>query len=152
MVNEYQQRFYLPAVQRQRELLADGASEAKRLSVFHKRLKDRWKELHIEIPESDHEGPFQVEDTFTVSAVANLGDLKPEEVDVELYYGRMKGADELEKGYTQNMDMVEDRGDGSYLFRCTVTCRDSGRYGFTVRIGPHADDWIRFTPGLLTWA
>jgi starch phosphorylase len=48
--------------------------------------------------------------------------------------------------------MAEDRGEGSYLFRCTVTCKDSGRYGFTVRIVPRADDWIRFTPGLITWA
>jgi len=152
MVNEYQQRFYLPAVQRHRELLADGGAEAKRLSILHKRLRDCWKDIRIEAPERDHEGPFQVEDTFTVSAVAHLGSLYPDEVDVELYYGRMKGTAELEIGLTQKMEMVEDRGEGSYLFRCTVTCRDSGRYGFTVRIGPRADDWIRFTPGLLTWA
>ncbi len=152
MVNKYQQRFYLPAVQRHRELLADGGAEAKRLSILHKRLRDCWKDIRIETPERDHEGPFQVEDTFTVSAVAHLGSLNPDEVDVELYYGRMKGTAELEIGLTQKMEMVENRGEGSYLFRCTVTCRDSGRYGFTVRIGPRADDWIRFTPGLLTWA
>ena len=152
MVNEYQQRFYLPAVQRQRELLEDNADEAKRLSVLHKRLKDSWKEIRIDFPERDHEGPFQVDDTFTVDAVAHLGDLRPEEVDVELYFGRMRGTAEMEKGFTQVMTMVEDRGQGSHLYRCTVKCQDSGRYGFTVRIVPRGDDWIRFTPGLITWA
>ena len=152
MVNEYQQRFYLPAVQRQRELLEDNADEAKRLSVLHKRLKDSWKDIRIDFPERDHEGPFQVDDTFTVDAVAHLGDLRPEEVDVELYFGRMRGTAEMEKGFTQVMTMVEDRGQGSHLYRCTVTCQDSGRYGFTVRIVPRGDDWIRFTPGLITWA
>ncbi len=152
MVNEYQQRFYLPAVQRSRELLVDKGAEAKRMSVLHKRLIDRWKEIRVEIPERDHEGPFQVEDAFTVSTTVHLGSLKPEEVDVELYYGRMRRIGELNKGSTQEMAMVEDLGNGNYLYRCMVSCQDSGRYGFTVRVVPRADEWIRFTPGLLTWA
>lgn len=152
MVGEYQQRYYLPAVQRHRELMADNAAEARRLSVLHKRLKDLWDEIRVGLPERDHEGPFQVEDTFSVSTVVSLGSLTPEEVDVELYYGRMRRTAELNKGATQQMNMIEDRGEGDYLYRCTVTCKDSGRYGFTVRVVPRADDWIRFTPGLLTWA
>jgi len=58
----------------------------------------------------------------------------------------------LSKGDTQQMTMAEDKGEGHYLYKCTVTCRDSGRYGFTVRVVPRADEWIRYTPGLLTWA
>jgi starch phosphorylase len=93
-----------------------------------------------------------VEDDFNVSVQIYLGDLLPEEIDVQLYYGRMKRIGELEKGLTQKMAMVEDLGEGQYRYKCTVTCLDSGRYGFTVRVGPQADDWIRYTPGLLTWA
>ncbi|MDA8141720.1 MAG: alpha-glucan family phosphorylase [Desulfobacteraceae bacterium] len=152
MVGEYQLRYYLQAVQRQRELLANEAAEAKRLAVLHKRLKDLWKEIRVEVPERDHEGPFQVEDAFNVSTMVHLGSLKPEEVDVELYYGPMRRTAELDKGFTQQMNMLEDRGNGKYLYRCTVTCRDSGRYGFTVRVLPRADDWIRFSPGLISWA
>ena len=152
MVGDYQQRFYIPSVQRHRELVADNAVEAKRLSVLHKRLKDLWKEIRVDFPERDHEGPFQVDDEFKVSTIVHLGALTPDEVDVELYYGRMVRTAELSKGLTQPMTMAVDRGNGNYLYRCTVTCRDSGRYGFTVRVVPRADDWIRFTPGLLTWA
>jgi glycogen phosphorylase len=152
MVGDYQQRFYIPSVQRHKELVADNAAEAKRLSVLHKRLKDLWKQIRVEFPERDHEGPFQVDDNFKVSTLVHLGDLTPDEVDVELYYGRMVRTAEVSKGLTQPMTMVENRGRGSYLYRCTVTCRDSGRYGFTVRVVPRADDWIRYTPGLLTWA
>jgi glycogen phosphorylase len=152
MVGDYQQRFYIPSVQRHKELVAENAAEARRLSILHKRLKDLWKQIRVESPERDHEGPFQVDDNFKVSTIVHLGDLKPEEVDVELYYGRMLRTAELSKGLTQPMAMVESRGSGNYLYRCTVTCRDSGRYGFTVRVVPRADDFIRYTPGLLTWA
>jgi starch phosphorylase len=151
MVHDYQQRFYLPAVQSFKELMADDAAEARRLSVLHKRLMESWEEIRVESPERDSEGPFQVEDQFKVSSIVHLGALNPEEVDVELYYGRMRRT-ELQKGLTLQMTMVENRGNGGYLYSCTVTCRDSGRYGFTVRVVPRADDWIRYTPGLLTWA
>jgi glycogen phosphorylase len=152
MVGEYQRRFYLPAVRRRRELLADAAQEAKRLSVLHARLKALWSEIQIQPPERDAEGPFQVHDRFQVSANVRLGAIRPDEVKVELYYGLIKSLNQLKEETTLEMDMVEDRGEGDYLYRCTLICTDSGRYGFTVRVVPNADDWIRTTPGLLTWA
>ena len=152
MVNEYQKRFYFQAVKRRRELLADNAREARELSVQHARLKELWDQIRIQTPVRDAEGPFQVEDQFQVSVIVHLGALQPDEVDVELYYGRIKSLKELEDKTTLKMDMIENREAGDYLFRCTVTCADSGRYGFTVRVVPRADDWIRYTPGLLTWA
>ncbi len=152
MVDEYQQRFYLPAIERQATLLADEAREAKALSELHQRLKEKWKQIHVDPPLRDQDGPFQVEDAFHVSAQVHLGEILPDEVDVELYYGRIKRIDELIQGSPQPMQMVEDQGEGNFLYRCEVTCGDSGRYGFTVRVVPRADDWIKYTPGLLTWA
>ena len=152
MVHEYLTRFYVPAVKRRGELLTDNAKEAKRLSVLHAYLKKSWNEISVELPQRDSEGPFQVGDTFTVSARAHLGAIEPDMVDVELYYGRLQSLNRLEMGLTQTMEIAEDQGNGDYLYRCTVACQDSGRYGFTVRVAARADDWIRYAPGLLTWA
>lgn len=152
MVHEYDQRFYRPAIVRRASLLADDGREARHLSKLHQRLKEKWKQIRIDPPVRDKDGPFQVEDAFDVTANVNLGDLHPDEVDVELYYGRIKRSDELIEGSPQPMQMVDDRGEGNYLYRCQVVCGDSGRYGFTVRVAPRADDWIKYTPGLLTWA
>jgi starch phosphorylase len=152
MVENYEQRFYLPADQRKQALLANDAQEAKHLSQLHHRLKAKWTQICIDPPIRDQDGPFQVEDSFTASARVHLGDINPDEVDVELYYGRIKDIDKLLKGFPLPMDMVQDQGDGNYLYRCVVTCGESGRYGMTVRVVPRADDWIKYTPGLLTWA
>jgi glycogen phosphorylase len=152
MISEYQSRFYLPAVKRRAELLADDAQEAKRLSVLHSYLKEHWKEIQVGLPQRDHDGPFQVGDTFKVTAKVHLGTIEPDKVDVELYYGQLQSLGSLADGTTQSMEIAENQGDGDYLFQCTVACRDSGRYGFTVRVAPRADDWIRYTPGLLAWA
>jgi starch phosphorylase len=40
----------------------------------------------------------------------------------------------------------------TYLYCCQLPCTDSGRYGFTVRVTPNADAWVRYRPQLLTWA
>jgi starch phosphorylase len=152
MVGEYQKRFYFPAIRRRLELLADDAKEAKRLSELHARLKKEWNQIRVQSPARDAEGPFQVEDRFQVSVIIHLGNILPEEIEVELYYGRIKTLKELKDNSTLKMEMVENRGSGDYLYRCTVICSDSGRYGFTVRVVPNADDWIRYSPGLLTWA
>ncbi len=152
MLMDYQTRFYLPAIKRRAGLLADNAQKAKKLSVLHAYLKKEWNEIRVDLPQSDHDGPFQVGDTFTVSAQVHLGSIEPDMVNVELYYGRLQSLNKLVKGLTQTMTIAEDQGDGDYLYRCTVDCRDSGRYGFTVRVAARADDWIKYTPGLLTWA
>ncbi len=152
MVGEYRDRFYVPALERRRQLLAEDAGEARALSVLHASLKKSWHEIRIGSPIRDLDGPFQVGDTFHVTVDVHLGSIRPDMVDVELYYGRLQRLGKLEAGQTQPMTIAEDREDGNYLYGCTVQCEDSGRYGFTVRVAPRADDWIRYTPGLLTWA
>jgi starch phosphorylase len=98
------------------------------------------------------DGPFRVNDNFAVTAPVNLGELKPEEVRVELAYGNIVGLERLANRKVARMTVAEDWGKGNYLYRCELVCDNPGRFGFTVRVSPEADDWIRYTPGLITWA
>jgi len=152
MVQEYKDRFYVRAFRRRKELLADGGREAKQLSILHADLQKSWSDIRADLPQRDLDGPFQVGDTFQVTVHVHLGSILPEMVVVELYFGRLQSLGKLVEGQTQTMEIAEDRGSGNFLYRCQVTCKDSGRYGFTARVAPQADDWIKYTPGLLTWA
>jgi starch phosphorylase len=87
-----------------------------------------------------------------VTTKVTLGELRPEEVDVELYYKNLKTGDPLAASNTRQMTMEEDLGNGEYLYACDLTCNHSGRFGFTARVTPRGDDRIKFAPGLLTWA
>jgi starch phosphorylase len=87
-----------------------------------------------------------------VTCRVNLGDLFPEEVRVQLYYGRLRSNDELHGARTKDMWIHESLGQGNYIFACTVTCEDSGRFGYTVRTVPRGDDILASTPGLIRWA
>ena len=71
---------------------------------------------------------------------------------MELYNGKLRSIDTLLPGTTQTMEVEEDLGSGMYRYSCLLPCKSSGRFGFTVRVSPKEDDFLRFTPGLITWA
>jgi starch phosphorylase len=152
MVDEYARRFYLPAVERFQTLTQNEAVEAKRLRDHRERLKAHWSKIEVLLPIKESEGPFRVGEKLKVTAAVYLGELRPDEVDVELYYGHLKSLDMLKDGATEPMFMTEERGNGDYLYSCIVTCNSSGRFGFTARITPRGDDLTKYSPGLITWA
>ncbi|QTA82178.1 Putative glycogen phosphorylase [Desulfonema limicola] len=152
MVAEYNERFYTPATNHLHNLLVDDARESRELALKHERYKNFWKDVKIEQPELQVKGPFKVGDTFQASTIVNLGELRPDEVEVELYFGVLKSVDTLPPGQAQHMQMLEAHGNGQYLYSCNVKCRYSGRYGFTARVVPRGDYKTRFEPGLITWS
>lgn len=152
MVKRYENHFYIPAAKQFRKLLDQQAAAARRLQEQRNRLLRHWKQVRIEPPIQQSRGPFRVGDALQVTAVVNLGELQPEEVDVELYYGSLKHVDALNASHTLPMQAEENRGNGNYLYRCTLPCDFAGRFGFTARITPNGDDWIKQSPGLVRWA
>ena len=152
MVSEYTQRFYAPASKRLVELLDNNAAEARRLSVQHQRFQKHWGDIKVNAPVREDEGPFVVNDAFVVTVPITLGELKPEEVEVSLAYGRLKSLDTISATQYEPMVVADDESNGKYIYKCVVTCKNPGRFGFTVRVTPNADEWTRHTPGFITWA
>ena len=152
MVAEYENRFYLPAAKRYDALLANQAEEAKKLTSQISRLRSLWKDIEIKPPVRHAHGPCRVGEKFEITSEVSLAELTPEEVDVELYYGQMKSLEDLDASKSEPMRVLEDNGNGHYLYGCALNCQNSGRFGFTVRVTPRGDGRVKSTPGLLTWA
>lgn len=152
MVDNYYQNFYTPAIKRFYELTSDDAAEAMRLTTFHERLRKKWSGISIDTPIRQESGPFRVGESLSVTSDVTLGDLKPEEVKVELYYGRVKSVESLMHGNTLEMEVKSKLAAGKYRYECLLPCQTAGRFGFTVRVTPRGDDLIANTPGLITWA
>ncbi len=152
MIDKYETLFYLPAVKRLKELRDNDSAEAKNLRDLHSRLQNQWDTIRIDHPVRDADGPFRVGETFKVTSHVSLGNLNPDEVEVELYYGKMKSIETLTTSNVNQMTVSEDLGNGKFLYGCTITCSTSGRYGFTARVVPSGDTMIKFSPGFITWA
>ncbi len=152
MVSEYEKRFYLPANRQFEQLVADGGFQARQLKELHHRYLAKWDQITVEPPVNSEKGPFLVNQSFEVTTVVNTGELLPEELNVELYYGKVRHVDQLESPRVKLMSLKEERSANTYLYSIQLPCTDSGRYGFTVRVTPNADEWIKFRPKLVTWA
>jgi len=64
----------------------------------------------------------------------------------------MKAVDALQDVNTIPMTVVENLGNGNYRYGSQVPCELSGRYGFTARVTPAGDDYLKFMPNLITWS
>ena len=152
MASEYESHFYKPAAKRIDDLLANEAAEAKEIAAQLRRLTLHWKHIRVDSMDRDSTGPFRVGEHFGINASIFLGELRPDEVLVELYYGYAKSADQIESSHTLEMTVKEERGNGHYHYICNLPCKTSGRYGFTVRVKPKGDPYLQSSPTLITWA
>jgi len=152
MAAQYEERYYGPAAQHHDDLVAEEAVRARQMAAQLARLQSRWSAIRIHPPVKDSLSIFRVGDSFGVSVEVELGELTPEEVDVELYFGPLKGVDSFRSGRTQPMAVAQDLGGGRHRYVCTLGCNQSGRYGFTARVTPRGDDRLKFTPKLISWA
>ncbi len=153
MVQEYNQLFYSEARKQYESLLADNAKRAKHLVKQRRRLESLWHKVALETPQADQAlGVFYVGQKLTVTCNVQLGELGPDEVDVQVYYGPVNSANEITRGSVANMTLVEDNGESGKVYKYQITCESTGRYGFTTRATPRGGDWKHVAPGFIAWA
>ncbi len=152
MVAEYNTKFYTPAMENYKLLLDDDAQKAKELANTRKHLKSAWPGVSVSYPQVDKDvSMLHVGDEFTVTTEVNLGDLTPDEVSVEVYHGDVSSDNLIAQSRSDVMEVAEELDNGRYLYRYTVICKASGRYGFTVKVVPVGNEWKNAMPGFITW-
>jgi starch phosphorylase len=153
MVAEYQERYYVPARETYNKLLGDNAATVETLVKQHARLNRLWGHVSIGTPHYDLElGKLHVGDTFSITTDVHLGELKPDEVDVQVYYGPVNSELHITHGRVAIIPVGEPVGDGNYRYQHELACEHAGRYAFTTRVTPKGDDWSHVMPGFMTWA
>ena len=152
MVREYSARYYVPASRNFSQLTADSAQKAKELALVQSRLIALWGGIRLSPPKLATESEFTVGDTFRITIQIILGELSPEEVEVQIYHGKIRSSDYVEGSRAETMWLQETVSEGTHIYACTITCADSGRFGYTARVIPKGDEALSHTPGLITWA
>lgn len=151
MVRDYSTRFYIPASRNFNQLTEDSAWKAKELALTQSRLAALWAGIRLSTPKLTTEAEFTVGDTFRITIEVFLGELSPEEVEVQIYHGKFRSSDHLEGSRAETMWLQETIAEGTHIYACTITCSDSGRFGYTARVIPKGDEVLKNTPGLITW-
>lgn len=156
MVGEYCDTCYVPAARRVKQLLdEDGrATRVKALAAWKAGVAAHWQEIRIGDVTADRpaDEDLKVGDQLQVQAQIQLGALKPTDVTVQLYYGRLDAEGLIVKSQAVPMLIAQSKGEGSYVFAGAIPCQTSGRHGYTLRILPyHPDLGNPFEMGLVLW-
>ena len=154
MVRDYTQLCYVPSAERSERLMENDQERAKALAAWKAKLRQEWGRVRIERVWADRsEGQeLQVGDQLQVQAQVHLGELKPTDVAVELFYGPLNAESLIVQGEVLSTLIAQSKGKGTYVFAGAITCRTSGRHGYALRIVPKHDDLGNpFEMGLILW-
>ncbi len=163
MVTQYTDRYYLKGSRRYLELIGNNYAKAIESSRRKEELRRHWNQIRCsakvmsEMPSGTDMYSTPVKDQINVQAEVILGELKPEEVIVEIY------AEELTQGnghlpgvnrFPMKLEGEEDNnGETVHYYKGAFSMGESGEHGFTVRVIPNYPDL--FHPqelGLVRWA
>ena len=155
MVTEYVERFYLPAAEHVWELMLDDMAGARALAEWVERVRAEWahlgfEEVHVEAPES-----LAVGTAMPITVRVRLGNLTPDDVWVEAYYGPL-GADGTIDPRNAGTVIMESKGQvapGVYEYTGAIPARSSGSNGYTVRLLPRNTELVTpYELHLIRWA
>ena len=137
MLREYVDRLYLPAAHAGRAASASGHAAARDLAAWKSRVRSAWPAVHVAHVESGGvDTTPQVGEQLHVRAFVELGELEPEDVAVELVYGRARAGDALSDVAHAALELESRELGRPAVFTGEVPLTRAGSFGYTVRVVP----------------
>jgi glycogen phosphorylase len=152
MVWEYGERFYVPAARGFAEMTANRAARARALADWKARIALLWPTVKIEGVHPLRVGAYRVGEGFELAADVSLGEIAPDEVAVEVYFGPLDAQRAIVEPRTERLRLEASPGGGRHRYSGTIPCDRSGMLGYAVRARPaHPDANNLLATGLMTW-
>jgi starch phosphorylase len=142
MVAEYLSELYEPSHKMWLEISADNFEAARKKSMWDSRVNDTWSRVRFV---GFGEGPgdqVMSGSAVPLKATIDLAGLSPSEVRVEAVVGQIGINGELQDIYTLPLQ-PQSNGNGNtseVTFEAEFTVQQTGRLGYSVRIGPNHFD------------
>jgi starch phosphorylase len=139
MVKEYAARMYVPSIARCTELAANELAGAAALASWKRRVHESWGSVRV-LDVGAKASEVRVGEAIPVEARVALGDLRPDDVAVELYYGPTLGGHDLAdiagRAQRARMHVVATNDDGTHTFAGTIPTLETGSHAFAARVMP----------------
>ena len=137
MVKEYVTRLYVPAAEAQRAIGAQSYAGARELAAWKQRVRDSWPLVAVTHVESGGvDSVPQVGDILHVRAHVQLDGLSPDDVAVEVVYGRAREGDNLESTHRVALEAETSIPGVAVQFSGSVPLTRAGSFGYNVRVVP----------------
>jgi starch phosphorylase len=158
MVQQYTEKFYLKAYGNRNKLVADNWQKAKSFTKWKKNLLKNWNNLKfISVNHLVNENELKIGSEYKVRADIALGNLTNDDVEVQIYYGKLNSVDTAENNSFETMKCITCKAgkkpeNNVYTYEGTLICNTTGEFGYTLRILPKHPLLInKFELGVIKW-
>jgi len=152
MLSEYTNRIYFPAALRANKLLKDNYTIAKELAHWKEKMRDNWDSVRFLKVSAGSVEDLSVNSQLKVQAEVFLDGLQVDDVDVQIYYGRVDADGSIVDGRFSSMKFEKSPDSKKYIYIGEINHWESGLNGYTIRIIPkHSALAHPFEDGLIHW-
>ncbi len=151
MIKEYLNKFYLPAASSKLDCCENNFLKVKEFIQWKKKIRENWSAIKIYDVKCSCNQKVVVGQNVKIQASVFLGTLSPDDVSVEIFYGKLNGSDTLESGNIAEMKAMKNLESG-FLYEGEIPNQLTGLKGYTIRILPkHKMFTNKFEMGLIYW-
>jgi glycogen phosphorylase len=138
MVTEYTEKYYYKGLNRRKFILENDWEEGKKFSKWKATLLKNWKNIKfVSISEDSPKSEMKVDTAYKISCEVDLGKLTPDDVEVQIYYGKIDNINEANANSYVVMNFTKANEDQTiHTFSGEIVCSNTGHFGYTLRILP----------------
>jgi len=151
MVKEYTTRYYVPEMQRCKEMEQDHYKQMRVLAEWKERVRQKWNSLELYI-DGRRDGQLSLGEGIDVRAWVRADGLTPDDLLVELVYGEVHDDSALPQ-HVLPMTYTKRELDGSYRYDVRLVPEFTGSLAYNVRAVPfHPALKEKYEMELIRWA
>jgi len=149
MVKEYYEKFYIPA--HNYGLVLSEKNKVEQVATWRQKIETNWFRVSVTDITPQPENAISMGDKVNFKARVTLGNLLPEDVQVELYLGQRGTLGDIVKEAAIQMNCV-GKEDDAYIYEVSMSPVNSGRQDYAMRILPANTNIPNvFTPLFIRW-
>jgi len=152
MLCEYTELMYYPAIVRAASLAENDFALSKELANWKDKLRNNWDSIRFLNVETSSTFGLAINNPLEVKATIYLDGIAPDDVQVQIYHGRVNANGLIQEGKFVTMVIEKILSANKFLYSGKIENWESGLNGFTIRIIPHHPALQHpFEDGLIQW-
>lgn len=156
MVQEYTKELYTVSMDKKKEVSENNYALAQELSRWKSEITHLWHDVRIAPDRKINDiadEKVSAGRPFELNTRVHLGNINPDNVRVEAYYGKIGDDGMIETPEIEAMTLQERIDENTYRYTGTIYPEFGGEYGYTFRVIPYRPELIsEHELGLIKWA
>ena len=152
MLIDYTANLYFPAAVRTTLMRENDFAASKELAAWKEKMREHWDSIRfLKIDAGSMDG-LSVKSTLNVRAEIYLDVIQPEDVEVQIYYGKLDIHGDIIDGVLLPMSLISRADSNKFIYEGIISNWESGLNGYTIRLIPqHPALGNPFEDGLVHW-